>query len=362
MAWTGNTLTFDVTTTANARNLEGMLPLQTGAASLVALARDGAGVSFRTETIKGVAYAIFTAEAGSYQADYDIDDVAPVITGLTATPHGDGTATVSWTTTEPATSQVDFGTDALILGTQVGSPALVTSHAVTLTGLTAETTYHFRATSADAAANSATEPDAGNAAASFTTPAAPTAPCLLATTVADFAGGSDDGGIMVAEAEGGELILAPTEGSNFDGPTLPPGWTSGPWATGGTALPSGGQLVADAAYAATVASYPSGHVLEFVATSRPRRVSMPVSASISTTAATGPSSAPRTTVRTSMPAPTTSRTSIWVPATWGPRTFIASSGRRAGWPTSSTAVRWPPPGSARPSTCGPSSATCTSAA
>ena len=98
LAWTGNTLTFDVTTTANARNLEGMLPLQSGAASLVALARDGAGVSFRTETIKGVAYAIFTAEAGSYQADYDIDDVAPVIAGLTATPHGDGTATVSWTT------------------------------------------------------------------------------------------------------------------------------------------------------------------------------------------------------------------------------------------------------------------------
>ena len=244
-----------------------MLPLQSGAASLVALARDGAGVSFRTETIKGVAYAIFTAEAGSYQADYDIDDVAPVIAGLTATPHGDGTATVNWTTDEPATSLVDFGTDALILGTQVGSPALVTSHAVILTGLTAETTYHFLgATSVDAAANGATEPDVGNAAASFTTPAAPTAPCLLATTAADFAGSSAYTGVMIAEAEGGELILAPTEGTNFDGPALPVGWTSGSWATGGTALPSGGQLVADAAYAATVATYPSGHVLEFVAT------------------------------------------------------------------------------------------------
>ena len=240
LAWTGNTLTFDVTTTANARNLEGMLPLQSGAAALVSLARDGAGVSFRTETIKGVAYAIFTAEAGTYQADYDIDDVPPVIAGLTATPHGDGTATVSWTTTEPASSQVAFGTDALVLGTQVGSPALVTSHAVTLNGLTAETTYYFRATSVDAAANSATEPVAGNPAASFTTPAAPEAPCLLATTAADFAGGSDDGGIMVAEAEGGELILAPTEGSNFDGTSLPAGWGSGIWNTGGSATVGGG--------------------------------------------------------------------------------------------------------------------------
>ena len=266
LAWTGNTLTFGITTTANARNLEGMLPLQTGAASLVALARDGGGVSFRTETIKGVAYAIFTAEAGSYQADYDIDIVPPVIAGLTATPHGDGTATVSWTTTEPSTSQVDFGIDALILGTQVGSPALVTSHAVTLTGLTAETTYYFRATSVDAAANSATEPVAGNPAASFTTPAAPEAPCLLATTAADFAGGSSDGGIMVAEAEGGELILAPTEGTNFDGTALPAGWGSGIWNTGGSATVGGGQLEVDAAYASTTNAYSPGRVVEFMAT------------------------------------------------------------------------------------------------
>ena len=35
-------------------------------------------MSYTTETIKGVVYAIFPAAAGSYQADYAPDTTAPV--------------------------------------------------------------------------------------------------------------------------------------------------------------------------------------------------------------------------------------------------------------------------------------------
>ena len=63
---------------------------------------------------------------------------------------GDTSATVTWTTDEPATSRVDYGTGAAY-GSESSSSALVTSHSRSLTGLTPGTTYHYAVTSADAA-------------------------------------------------------------------------------------------------------------------------------------------------------------------------------------------------------------------
>jgi hypothetical protein len=73
----------------------------------------------------------------------------PSVTGITSTG-----ATVTWTTDVASDSQVEYGTTSGYGSTSALNPAGVTSHSVTLTGLTAGTTYHYRVRSADAVASS----------------------------------------------------------------------------------------------------------------------------------------------------------------------------------------------------------------
>jgi hypothetical protein len=98
------------------------------------------------------------------------DTTAPTISGVAANNLTQTTARIVWTTSEPADSQVFYRKtgDTTYQQTSVDA-ALVTSHAVSLTGLLPETAYQFHVRSADAADNATTSPDAG-----FTTPAATT--------------------------------------------------------------------------------------------------------------------------------------------------------------------------------------------
>jgi regulation of enolase protein 1 (concanavalin A-like superfamily) len=85
------------------------------------------------------------------------DTTPPVLSGVAAAP-GSTTATVTWTTDEPADSRVEYGPTTAYGQTRSGS-ALVTSHSIGLSGLTCATTYHYRVSSADAAGNRATGGD-----------------------------------------------------------------------------------------------------------------------------------------------------------------------------------------------------------
>jgi hypothetical protein len=58
-------------------------------------------------------------------------------------------ATITWTTDQPSSSQVEFGTSATYGSLSVLNASLVTSHSVTLTGLTAGTSYNYAALSTD---------------------------------------------------------------------------------------------------------------------------------------------------------------------------------------------------------------------
>lgn len=88
------------------------------------------------------------------------DVVPPVISAIQSTTTA-STATITWTTDEPATSAVSYGlTSAYEAGTVV-DPAFVTAHAVVLTGLTPATAYRFRVASTDTVANTAAGPDSG---------------------------------------------------------------------------------------------------------------------------------------------------------------------------------------------------------
>jgi hypothetical protein len=77
----------------------------------------------------------------------------PVITaGPAVTNLGGASATITWTTNEAATSQVEYGLSASY-GSSASVAGTATAHSVTVTGLTPETLYHFRVNSTDACGN-----------------------------------------------------------------------------------------------------------------------------------------------------------------------------------------------------------------
>jgi hypothetical protein len=97
------------------------------------------------------------------------DTTPPVISAVIAISITATGVTITWTTNEPADSQVEYGLSAPAYGTSTpldSSP--VTTHSVTITGLTASTLYHYRVKSRDTASNLATSADF-----TFTTTAAP---------------------------------------------------------------------------------------------------------------------------------------------------------------------------------------------
>ena len=178
LSWDAGALAFSIARGAGSTGLQAMLPRQGGAGSLETLTRAGSPVPFTVQNIKGIDYAVFPAVAGAYAATFAVDSQAPAISALNAAPGATGTATVTWTTDEPATSRVDYGTSAGSLTSFVANAAPTTSHSVQLTGLALGTTYHFRVTSADGSGNTAVSPDPGEAPASFSTPAN-ACPCTI---------------------------------------------------------------------------------------------------------------------------------------------------------------------------------------
>lgn len=73
----------------------------------------------------------------------------PVISNIRVINITDTSAIVTWDTDIPSTSVVEYGT-TVGYGSAASSPGMVTSHSVTLTGLTPLTLYHFRVYSTEA--------------------------------------------------------------------------------------------------------------------------------------------------------------------------------------------------------------------
>src|SRR3989344_4292649 len=95
------------------------------------------------------------------------DTTAPVISGVSATSTATTTASVTWTTNEPADSTVWYATSTPVSTTtasSTGSAILVTGHSIDLSGLSASTPYYYFVDSKDSALNTATSTES-----SFTT-------------------------------------------------------------------------------------------------------------------------------------------------------------------------------------------------
>lgn len=87
------------------------------------------------------------------------DTTPPVISNVASSGITNTTATITWTTNEPADSQVEYGTATSYGSSTTLDTAKVTSHSTLLTGLTANTLYHYRVKSRDSAGNLAVSGD-----------------------------------------------------------------------------------------------------------------------------------------------------------------------------------------------------------
>jgi hypothetical protein len=81
----------------------------------------------------------------------------PVITAVTVIP-GSTSAIITWTTNLASNSRVDYGITPAALNQIATNAAIVTSHSVAISGLTASSTYYYRVTSVTSAGGSAESP------------------------------------------------------------------------------------------------------------------------------------------------------------------------------------------------------------
>ena len=170
--WTGSALTFTVSVGTGADNLRAMVPTAgPGGRVLSAITRGGNGVSFTLQTIKGMEYAVFNAAAGSYTASYSAGSGAPAIAAAESSMASDGTATLAWTTDEPATSEVLLGTAPTALTSMTTEAGTTGDHDVVLDDLQPGSTYYYRVASTDPNGNRSVWPESSEPAAKLVVPA-----------------------------------------------------------------------------------------------------------------------------------------------------------------------------------------------
>lgn len=88
------------------------------------------------------------------------DTTPPVISAISSGTPATASATVTWATDEPSTSQVEYGTTVAYGSSTSLNTTLTSSHSQPIAGLGSNTTYHYRVKSVDASHNLATSTDA----------------------------------------------------------------------------------------------------------------------------------------------------------------------------------------------------------
>lgn len=86
------------------------------------------------------------------------DTTPPAISAVSAPLISTSGATVTWTTNEASDSQIEFGATTAYGNATTLNGSMLTSHSQNLSGLAANTLYHYRVKSKDAAGNLATSP------------------------------------------------------------------------------------------------------------------------------------------------------------------------------------------------------------
>lgn len=165
-----------------------------------------ASFSVGSHTIYAIAYDTSNNTQTSTTITVNVADTTPPsISAVTAGSITQTGATITWTTNEAADSQVKYGTTSSY-GSQTtvsDTTTRVTSHSVTITGLTAGTTYHYQVVSKDASSNSTSSADAtfttqsagGDTTAPTVSITAPTSGATVKGTMTVTANASDNVGV-----------------------------------------------------------------------------------------------------------------------------------------------------------------------
>jgi hypothetical protein len=95
------------------------------------------------------------------EATATVDTETPTITNVAADP-ADITAIVTWTTSVPADSRIEYGTTPALGSFTTEDPAIVTAHSHAISGLLPETTYYFDVISSDHSGNEVRDSLGGN--------------------------------------------------------------------------------------------------------------------------------------------------------------------------------------------------------
>ena len=84
---------------------------------------------------------------------WSVDTIAPSTQAILASSLTASSAVITWTSNEPSTTQVRYGSGGVLSKSTSENMQLTTSHSITLTGLTAFTVYTYQVVSHDAAGN-----------------------------------------------------------------------------------------------------------------------------------------------------------------------------------------------------------------
>lgn len=114
-----------------------------------------ASFTFSSQSSAGI---IFVTFAGSGTGGSGITN-PPIISNVQASAVTSSGATLTWTTDENSDSQVNYGTTSGYGSSSNLNSTLTTTHTVTLSGLSANTVYHYQVRSSDASGNVALSAD-----------------------------------------------------------------------------------------------------------------------------------------------------------------------------------------------------------
>jgi subtilisin-like proprotein convertase family protein len=112
-----------------------------------------AGAGSHTLTAQASDAAGNVGNAAAVNVTVSLDTTPPTISAVAASSITTTSAVITWTTNEASDTQVQYGTTTSYGATTPLDANLVTSHRVTLTGLSRNTTYNYRVRSMDAAGN-----------------------------------------------------------------------------------------------------------------------------------------------------------------------------------------------------------------
>jgi hypothetical protein len=137
-------------------------------------------------------YAVAEDTSGNYATSsisVTVENSAPVISSISSGTPGQTSATITWTTDQSSNSEVVYGTTTGY-GSASSSASNVTSHSLTLTGLTASTTYDYEVVSTNVGSQTSTSTNqtftTASAGADTTPPTEPTDLVAVAASLSEL--------------------------------------------------------------------------------------------------------------------------------------------------------------------------------